>query len=1198
MEERVYQGSVYRRAGPGQPWKRVGASQGPVIQTQAADPTLPDKGRQAAADATSAQAGAAVDSATIRPQIEKITADAARSRLAGKTEGLPPGYMWDDAGNSAVPIPGYVAESSATEADVAAKKDAQERKAAVIRSIMGELLDLYKSDLRGQPARRGFGAAEYIDALPKNERFTTTAEGMLGLIRPIVAQSAREGDSDREMAAFLAYIPKADDADITIESKLRNLERLLSGVVDGNLPSQVIQSGALNSDTASPFVDAVLSNQTPGGPPRNAMQQDTTGVAPITGLAGGSDATKSIPIPPAMQQEYEDYVTANRGRLDPVEYARFRTQLQQKHGFGPGDPQQYMDEAQRFNSIVEQGGRLNMRLPAPEVSATGLDRLNASVFNNPVGAAVMGAGSMGGYADEVFGAAKGLATGTDIDTQIANMNAMRQASANQYPGSTIGGQIASSLLAGGALARFAPGAASALAGTGGRVAATGTGIGAMQGFGEDNDDRFRGAAYAGVAGAGGGLFGRYALAPAVESLMRSRPGQAISGAVRSGVNAVRPGAVSPSANIATFAPGERAIPSIDAMPNVEQNLRDAQRLGLPYALADADPKLRMLAGSVSRKSPDARDLAETTFDPRARGQADRARDLIDGRLAPITDIEARRGDLFKAGSTASSPYYEMAGAQQMPFDDEIAAILKTPAGKDALKRAYTIAQNEGRNPTEMGFVIDEMGEVGLAPQAGRFERVTMGNPNDELTRQTVRGWNGAEVPKAGPIDLVGWLRLNGGLRNQGGELKHMGVNNSARSGMDFVGQEQKFGPLVNDVDGMNLDDAAERAWEAGYFPELRERPSINQFLEAMRDTQEGRNRRFLPADLDEIDRFENARGIKDSLQQQRFETGQDAVRDSSVPAGQFDYEQPPMAAYGEREAPLPTFETLDLIKKGLDARINQSKDAFGNIDFRGDPELQAVEGLRQRFVGRLDQLNQNYPKARAEYQKYAKRADALQTGMTLQGNKTLPRTFDSELGKIRAYDDNFRQDADMLLPEAQRGFATGMADVVDTRRFSGDPYEAIYGTPAQQGKVAAMFPEGSRDFDRVYNLERDMSKTRHETLGGSPTQARISADSMFESPAGMAVDAATQIATGGGFSPASAVRIGAQMLGDNWKLGLGRKRADQMAPVLFNTNPQLTLDYLDDLAIRQATQRSRKDTFKRRGGIFGSLALPSVFASE
>ena len=73
-----------------------------------------------------------------------------------------------------------------------------------------------------------------------------------------------------------------------------------------------------------------------------------------------------------------------------------------------------------------------------------------------------------------------------------------------------------------------------------------------------------------------------------------------------------------------------------------------------------------------------------------------------------------------------------------------------------------------------------------AKDAGRYVPAKAVSERSELARGTVRAWNGAEVPKVGPTDMVGWLRLNGGLADQGGELSHMGLTNAARRDMDFV----------------------------------------------------------------------------------------------------------------------------------------------------------------------------------------------------------------------------------------------------------------------------------------------------------------------------------------------------------------------------------------------------------------------------
>lgn len=221
-----------------------------------------------------------------------------------------------------------------------------------------------------------------------------------------------------------------------------------------------------------------------------------------------------------------------------------------------------------------------------------------------------------------------------------------------------------------------------------------------------------------------------------------------------------------------------------------------------------------------------------------------------------------------------------------------------------------------------GNVVGSPEELAAA-QAGRYVPVKPYNERAELSRATLRGWKGQEVPKVGPIDMVGWLRLRGGIADQGGELSHMGMNNAARRGMDFVGQEARFGPLVDHA-GMTLDDAARAAWDAGYFPELSDRPSVNEFLDALRETYDGRQRRFHPDDSEEISRFYAAQGERYDLEQQLREGP--VFEDRSQPA---DAERPfaPVSAYEEWPSGGPDFagninlgklETPQDIKRALD----------------------------------------------------------------------------------------------------------------------------------------------------------------------------------------------------------------------------------------------------------------------------------------
>lgn len=128
-------------------------------------------------------------------------------------------------------------------------KGAKDR-ATVVRAQMLRLIRKFKSDIQGQPMSRGFGLFEQIDedmgpipAPPQFKSFTSAAQQMLPLIRPLVAQSAKEGDSNTEMTIFERYIPDAGDSDKEIVEKLEGLDMLIGGMAEGRPPSEVIQLG-------------------------------------------------------------------------------------------------------------------------------------------------------------------------------------------------------------------------------------------------------------------------------------------------------------------------------------------------------------------------------------------------------------------------------------------------------------------------------------------------------------------------------------------------------------------------------------------------------------------------------------------------------------------------------------------------------------------------------------------------------------------------------------------------------------------------------------------------------------------------------------------------------------------------------------------------------------------------------------------
>lgn len=116
--------------------------------------------------------------------------------------------------------------------------------------------------------------------------------------------------------------------------------------------------------------------------------------------------------------------------------------------------------------------------------------------------------------------------------------------------------------------------------------------------------------------------------------------------------------------------------------------------------------------------------------------------------------------------------------------------------------------------------------------AKKAEREAAKKP--DLPETTVTTSRGKRVTHRGPMDIITWLRSQGGLQDSGGELKSRDLKGFIRNGVEFAGRERVYGPLVSDT-GMRLDDAALRATEAGFFPG-QSRASIDDLLGAIDQT--------------------------------------------------------------------------------------------------------------------------------------------------------------------------------------------------------------------------------------------------------------------------------------------------------------------------------------------------------------------------
>ena len=197
-----------------------------------------------------------------------------------------------------------------------------------------------------------------------------------------------------------------------------------------------------------------------------------------------------------------------------------------------------------------------------------------------------------------------------------------------------------------------------------------------------------------------------------------------------------------------------SLESPDAVAAARQNITDAQALNLPYALADANPKLRALAGSATRFSPDALAAAEDPLVTRSLGQVDRATGFIND-LAPVTDIAKRGEAIRRLANMKAGPLYESAMSKAVPWDQGLADVLNTPAGMSAMQRGYEIAANQGKNLGEIAPEALSTGELQAMPSYEALQATKRGLDSIiEGQRNPITGVLNTSDPKIAALNTV------------------------------------------------------------------------------------------------------------------------------------------------------------------------------------------------------------------------------------------------------------------------------------------------------------------------------------------------------------------------------------------------------------------------------------------------------------
>jgi len=276
----------------------------------------------------------------------------------------------------------------------------------------------------------------------------------------------------------------------------------------------------------------------------------------------------------------------------------------------------------------------------------------------------------------------------------------------------------------------------------------------------------------------------------------------------------------------------------------------------------------------------------------------------------------------------------------------------------------------------------------------------------------------------------------------------------------------------------------------------------------------------------------------------------------------------------------PNWKTLHYTKMGLDSLVEDKRDPITGALNLNDPWTQSVNMLRGNFRGRLGELNPAYAKANQVYSDAISNGSAAEGGYGAAAPGVTPTQ--AQLG--------FNNQTEANAPFFQRGYASNMADTVNNTRFTANPMARIYGSPAQQAKVASIFPNGAPNFGRLAQLENDMAATRNEVLGGSQTAARTQADKMFDNIE-LGNAAMKGIMTGGASVPFDVAEVGLRKAGNGLFNRMNAEKAAQIGPILLNQDPAAASAALNDMIARNTAYRRYLTATGNAGGMFGASAL-------
>lgn len=252
-----------------------------------------------------------------------------------------------------------------------------------------------------------------------------------------------------------------------------------------------------------------------------------------------------------------------------------------------------------------------------------------------------------------------------------------------------------------------------------------------------------------------------------------------------------------------------------------------------------------------------------------------------------------------------------------------------------------------------------------------------------------------------------------------------------------------------------------------------------------------------------------------------------------------------------------TTQTLDYVKRGMDDVLEQQRNPItGRLVL--DEAGRAQNQVRGQFLREVDRINPAYSDARNAYAGPVQARDALTRGQD---------AFGINPDELAIQVSNQTPEH---LAQMQLGYRDQLMKQASGVRYSTNPFEATLGTPAAEQRLYTLYPgnPGVERLLRQRDLERNLAQTVNSILGNSKTAQRKIADEAFgDDTLGQIVDAGVNVAMGQIPTGFALKQLSGQWVKDAYKMGIGKKaveKADELAPVLFNTDP---------VAAKEALQR-------------------------